>query len=246
MKEGTKVERFGAQLSAARKVKGYTQEQMAEKLAVSRTNISRWESGKMTPDLDTVKRLSQILECNFLSHEDAPAKETADAVEAPVFEAEAPPAPKSGKRRIRLLIAACVAIVCVAMSLHFLYRPKANVSVSPLSPIAYLETDEEIGDCWRVTFAFQNESDVPFTPDHVVALFCEGDRIDDKIQLPYDEIRLWMDNDSLRKQDSPLHLLFISNHLYLTRIDCVMYGTDANGHELQFKGRAELSLEPRS
>lgn len=132
------------------------------------------------------------------------------------------------------------------MSLHFLYRPKATVSASPLSPIAYLETDEEIGDCWRVTFAFQNESDVPFTPDHVVALFCEGDRIDDKIQLPYDEIRLWMDNDSLRKQDSPLHLLFISNHLYLTRIDCVMYGTDANGHELQFKGSAELSLEPRS
>ena len=37
MKEGTKVERFGAQLSAARKAKGYTQEQMAEKLAVSRT-----------------------------------------------------------------------------------------------------------------------------------------------------------------------------------------------------------------
>ena len=58
MKRGTKVEQFGAQLSAARKAKGYTQEQLAEKLAVSRTNISRWESGKMMPDLDTVKRLS--------------------------------------------------------------------------------------------------------------------------------------------------------------------------------------------
>ena len=49
------MEQFGAQLSAARKAKGYTQEQLAEKLAVSRTNISRWESGKMMPDLDTVK-----------------------------------------------------------------------------------------------------------------------------------------------------------------------------------------------
>ena len=40
------MEQFGAQLSAARKAKDYTQEQLAEKLAVSRTNISRWESGK--------------------------------------------------------------------------------------------------------------------------------------------------------------------------------------------------------
>lgn len=36
---------FGEQLIAARKVKGYTQEQLAEKLLVSRTTISRWESG---------------------------------------------------------------------------------------------------------------------------------------------------------------------------------------------------------
>ena len=57
MKRGTQVEQFGEKLSAARRAKGYTQEDLAEKLAVSRTNISRWESGKMTPDLDTVNRL---------------------------------------------------------------------------------------------------------------------------------------------------------------------------------------------
>ena len=51
------MEQFGEKLSAARRAKGYTQEDLAEKLAVSRTNISRWESGKMTPDLDTVNRL---------------------------------------------------------------------------------------------------------------------------------------------------------------------------------------------
>ena len=88
-------------------------------------------------------------------------------------------------------------------------RAEIRKAPPPLSPVAYLEADDEIGDCWRVTFAFQNESDVPFTPDHAVALFCEGDRIDDKIHLSYDDVRPWMDNDSLRKQDSPLHLLFI-------------------------------------
>ena len=211
MKRGTQVEQFGEKLSAARRAKGCTQEDLAEKLAVSRTNISRWESGKMTPDLDTVNRLSQILDCDFVPRENAPAEEAADASEAPVLEAEAPPAPKAGKRRLRLpiAIAACAAMVCAALCLYFLCRPAANVSASPLSPVAYLEADDEIGDCWRVTFAFQNESDVPFTPDHAVALFCEGDRIDDKIHLSYDDVRPWMDNDSLRKQDSPLHLLFI-------------------------------------
>ena len=67
MKRGTAVEKFGEQLSAARKAKKYTQEQLAEKLSISRTNISRWESGKMMPDLDTIKQLSRILEYNFFA-----------------------------------------------------------------------------------------------------------------------------------------------------------------------------------
>ncbi len=82
------MEHFGEQLCDARKAKGYTQEQLAEKLAVSRTNISRWESGKMMPDLDTVKRLSQILDYNFFAEQndstDTPPQE------APVSETSSP------------------------------------------------------------------------------------------------------------------------------------------------------------
>ena len=95
------MEQFGEKLSAARRAKGYTQEDLAEKLAVSRTNISRWESGKMTPDLDTVNRLSQILDCDFVPRENAPAEEAADASEAPMLEAEAPPPSADRDRRVR-------------------------------------------------------------------------------------------------------------------------------------------------
>ena len=63
------MESFGTQLSNVRRAKGLTQEQLAERLAVSRTNISRWESGRLMPDLDTIKRLSQILEFNFFTVE---------------------------------------------------------------------------------------------------------------------------------------------------------------------------------
>ena len=83
------MEKFGEQLSAARKAKKYTQEQLAEKLSVSRTNISRWESGKMMPDLDTIKQLSRILEYNFFAvdfcapAESAPITPTADPEVSP-------------------------------------------------------------------------------------------------------------------------------------------------------------------
>lgn len=57
---------FPEQLLAARKASGLTQEQLAEQMNVSRPMISHWETGRSLPDLESVKRLSQILEYNFL------------------------------------------------------------------------------------------------------------------------------------------------------------------------------------
>ena len=60
------MESFSSQLLRARKAKGMTQEQLAELLQTSRSNISHWENGRTLPDIETVKRLSRILGCNFL------------------------------------------------------------------------------------------------------------------------------------------------------------------------------------
>ena len=43
--------RIGAFLKALRKEKGLTQEQLAEKLAVSGRTVSRWETGSNMPDI---------------------------------------------------------------------------------------------------------------------------------------------------------------------------------------------------
>ena len=40
---------FGEKLQEARKTAGYTQEQLAEKLCVSRSAIAKWESGNGMP-----------------------------------------------------------------------------------------------------------------------------------------------------------------------------------------------------
>ncbi len=43
-----------------RKATGYTQSKLAEKLNVSRTTVTMWETGNHGPDVDTLKQLAEI------------------------------------------------------------------------------------------------------------------------------------------------------------------------------------------
>ena len=43
-----------------RKAKGFTQEELAEKLNVSRQSVSKWESGQSVPELEKLVALSGI------------------------------------------------------------------------------------------------------------------------------------------------------------------------------------------
>lgn len=52
---------FGKKLKAARKSAGMTQEQLAEKLFVSRQAITKWEADRGMPDIENIKRLSTLL-----------------------------------------------------------------------------------------------------------------------------------------------------------------------------------------
>lgn len=47
-------------LQALRKEKNLSQEQLAEKLGVSRQAISKWESSQATPDINNILKLSEI------------------------------------------------------------------------------------------------------------------------------------------------------------------------------------------
>ena len=52
---------LGSKIKNARKAAGLTQEQLAEKLAVSRQAITKWESDKGIPDISNIKMLAKIL-----------------------------------------------------------------------------------------------------------------------------------------------------------------------------------------
>ena len=51
---------FNEKLQELRKQKGLTQEELAEALYVSRTAISKWESGRGYPSIDSLKSISKL------------------------------------------------------------------------------------------------------------------------------------------------------------------------------------------
>ena len=56
------TKKIGAFIALNRKKKGYTQEQLAEKLGVTNKTISRWENGHYMPDLSLLEPLSKELD----------------------------------------------------------------------------------------------------------------------------------------------------------------------------------------
>ena len=47
-------------ISEERKKNGWSQEELAEKLSVSRQSVSKWESGQSVPDLNRILELGRI------------------------------------------------------------------------------------------------------------------------------------------------------------------------------------------
>ena len=51
---------FNEKLKMLRKEKGFTQENLADELNVSRQAITKWESGDGTPDIENLKQISNL------------------------------------------------------------------------------------------------------------------------------------------------------------------------------------------
>lgn len=52
----------GRNIRRFREAKGLTQEQLAERLCVTRQAVSNWENEKTQPDIDTLHNIAQVLE----------------------------------------------------------------------------------------------------------------------------------------------------------------------------------------
>ena len=56
---------FGEKLQEARKRAGFSQEQLAEKLSVSRSAVAKWENDNGMPDIDNLKAMSKLLDVSI-------------------------------------------------------------------------------------------------------------------------------------------------------------------------------------
>lgn len=51
---------FSQQLIKLRKVSHFSQDELAEKLFISRQAISKWERGEVTPDLAKIEQIAKV------------------------------------------------------------------------------------------------------------------------------------------------------------------------------------------
>lgn len=120
--------KIGDKLKDARLKKSMTQEEVAEKLFVSRQSISNWENNKTYPDIGNVIALSDLYEIsldellkgsdNFMKH----LEESTDIV-------------KSNKKLIFFIIVALFAMVVMAMFTEFLPEKVFLISIFSLAVI---------------------------------------------------------------------------------------------------------------
>lgn len=76
---------FGEKLSKIRKEKNITQEQLAEKLGVSRQAISKWESNTAFPETEKLIKMSELFDCSldYLLKDSVESKASAEPVRKP-------------------------------------------------------------------------------------------------------------------------------------------------------------------
>ena len=111
---------FAERLYTLRRSAGLSQEQLAEKLNVSRQAISKWESGASLPESD---KLVAIADCFGVSLDELVKGEKAET------QAQAPLPDESGKGRFAAGLAVCIAGVVglLALGILAICRPDLRV-----------------------------------------------------------------------------------------------------------------------
>lgn len=113
---------FSEKLQNLRKQHGLTQEELAAKLFVSRTAISKWESGRGYPNIDSLKEISKFFSVSV--DELLSSDELINAAQ------------DENRKNISDLLdmlAGCTDIMCVLMILLPLYPEKVSDSFSAVS-----------------------------------------------------------------------------------------------------------------
>jgi len=115
---------FGEKLSKLRRENNYTQEQLADKLDVSRQSVSKWESDIAYPETDKLIEIGRLFDCSmdYLLKDDVTEKNGAAPTPSAMENIAQKITSKDSRRKMkRALIVVCVllAVVLIAVAITF-------------------------------------------------------------------------------------------------------------------------------
>lgn len=121
---------FNNKLYELRKQKGLSQEELANRLNVSRQTVSKWEIGDSTPDMEKLMAISDLFEISLdelvlgkekISSGDASrTSEVLEVLEEKVWTSENKKKAKKGLKIAGIIVGVLVIIDIVSMLIYFL------------------------------------------------------------------------------------------------------------------------------
>lgn len=250
---------FAEQLNAVRKERHITQDRLSKEMNVSRQTISHWENDRAIPDIDTIKRLSQVLDYNFLAvesiaeeaqtapeAEEIPAQpEENTAQETPIQQTENAPR----KKRFVLPAVLCAVLLCAVLIVCLLMNGKpsggqAIVSITPIeNPVRAIRFEDfPDGVSWFYEFRIEETAGVPFTVHELASIVISENGTENGHTFTGEQVAEWWGSNTL-EQNIPQALTGGFPLQAVKGVRIVLNGTDANGNELTFEGSLELSKE---
>ena len=105
---------IGEKITMQRKIRGMSQEALANEMDVTRQAVSRWETGDATPDVDKVIQLSKLfgVSTDYLLIDDSADAQITPTVPAPAQSANA--ARVERQRMFRIVFGICVLTIGLA------------------------------------------------------------------------------------------------------------------------------------
>ena len=128
---------FSEKLVRLRKSRGLTQENLAERLGVSRQAVARWEAGETTPELKTLIGICEVfgVSADYLIHDGYDSDEDIPVVREKSEEIQAG---LEKERRTHLIAAICFAVAAFCTIIGIvLSRHPAQLALSCFSVSLY-------------------------------------------------------------------------------------------------------------
>ncbi len=116
-----------------RRKNGLSQEQLAEKIGVSRQAVSKWEGGLSTPELDKLRALS---ECFQITMDELTGNQTIHGSGDADREEQAPAPGKGGESRLGVCLCVTGAVCLILFGVLTVMHPSTVDRISGSSAVA--------------------------------------------------------------------------------------------------------------